>query len=399
MTSVATSPVLSRRGLILHDGLAFLSLMAASMALFAVTLFLFRSFEGHRQELAVQWAARGRAALAQGRPEDAVAALRTALSYAPDTRADQFLLAQALADAGRTEEATNYFLTLWDATPGDGFINLQLARLARKKGEDKEAADYYRASIFGSWEQDGAARRREVRLELVDFLISLRQFAEARNELFTVSGNAPDDGPLRLLVGEKLEAAEDPADALSFYQKAVVADPRNEQALERAGRLAYELGDYARAEDLLQRALAMDEGAAGRPELNTLAGDARRMQELTLTRDQPAGQRADHILAASTLAQARLKSCAAQAATSLEGAGTVAALNAEWKTATGNGRANRRTLLENADAQDAWTQLIFRTEQQTAKVCGAPAGDDALLLRLADGSQLNGAKGQAVDEQ
>jgi tetratricopeptide (TPR) repeat protein len=280
---------------------------------------------------------------------------------------------------------------------------LQLARLARKKGETKEAEDYYRASIFGSWEQDGAARRREVRLELVDFLIGQRQFAEARNELFTVAGNAPGDAGLNVLVGDKLEAANDASDALSFYEKAIAASPRNEGALERAGRLAYALGEYAKAEELLGRAfrLSEDETVAKEGhrveddvELRKLMDDARRIQELTLTRDQAAGLRADHLLLASRVAQARLKSCGTQAGASLEGAGMVAALNAEWKTATGNGRINRPALLQSADAQDAWTQLVYQTEQETAKVCGAPTGDDALLLRLAKGATgMNGTNG------
>jgi tetratricopeptide (TPR) repeat protein len=410
MTPVLASPAVSKRGLLLHDGLAFVALMATTVTLFGVTLFLFRSFEGHRADLAREWAARGKTALAQRHPEAAVTALRTALSYAPETRADQFLLAQALADSGRTEEATNYFLTLWDATPGDGFINLQLARLARKKGETKEAADYYRASIFGSWEQNGAARRREVRLELIDFLTGQRELAEARNELFTVAGNAPNDAGLNLLVGEKLEAAEDSGDALSFYEKSIAAAPKDGRALELAGRLAYAMGNYAKAEDLLGRAVHLSEedalkttnehgghgedtevhgGGLPSESVARLLEDARRIQELTLTRDQPAGQRADHLLLASGVAQARLKSCAAQAggtSGSMEAAGMVADLNAEWKTAMGNGKTNRRTLLENADVQDAWTQLVYRTEEETAKVCGAPTGDDALLLRLANGT-------------
>ena len=141
MQPATTYPALTRRGLILHDALAFLALLATSVALFGVTLFLFRSFEQHRADLAVRWAERGRIALQQGKPDAAVTALRTALSYAPDERANQLLLAQALAKAGHTEEATNYFLNLWDARPGDGFINLQLARLARQKGDYREATD------------------------------------------------------------------------------------------------------------------------------------------------------------------------------------------------------------------------------------------------------------------
>lgn len=120
----------ARRRLILRDSLTFLSLTLFTLALFTVTLFLFRSFAAHRIDLGQRWSDRGRTALAKGQSEQAIAALRTALSYSPGERSYELLLAQALAAAGHTEEAYNYFSGLWDSAPGDGFINLQLARLA-----------------------------------------------------------------------------------------------------------------------------------------------------------------------------------------------------------------------------------------------------------------------------
>ena len=209
----------TRRGLILHDVLAFLALLAASLALFGVTLFLFNSFQQHRLDLGARWAQRGRLALQQGHPDDAVYALRTALSFTPDERADQLLLAQALADAGHEEEAGSYFMNLWDASPGDGFINLQLARLARRRNDTREADNHYRASIYGSWDDDGALRRREVRLEFADFLIQQHQYAEARNELFTVAGNAPGNVDLTSRSRKSLAAAGYLSDALSLRRK------------------------------------------------------------------------------------------------------------------------------------------------------------------------------------
>ena len=141
-----TSAVIIKRRLILRDSLAFLSLTAVTIALFAVTLFLFRSFAAHRTELGKRWSDRGRAALRQNQPEQAIDSLRTALSYSPGERAYELLLAEALADAGHTEEAYNYFSGLWDAEPGSGFINLQLARLAAEKKEQAAAINFYRAS-------------------------------------------------------------------------------------------------------------------------------------------------------------------------------------------------------------------------------------------------------------
>jgi hypothetical protein len=44
-------------------------------------------------------------------------------------------------------------------------------------------------------------------------------------------------------------------------------------------------------------------------------------------------------------------------------------------------------LLEDTAQQDGLTKLIFDTEEQTAQRCGPPAGDDALLLQLANAAR------------
>jgi tetratricopeptide (TPR) repeat protein len=398
MATTAPSQPTSKRGLLIHDTLFFLALLAISIALFGVTLFLFRSFQSHRADLAVRWSSRGRIALQQNRAEEAVSALRIALNYSPDGRDDQLLLAEALARAGHREEATNYFLTLWDNRPGDGFINLQLARLARKRGDKTAAEDYYRASIYGSWEGDAILQRRQGRLELVDFLIVLHKNAEARNELFTIAGNAPSDMTLNETVAQRLALAGYLPDALTFYEKAAAAAPRERQPLTLAGRAAYALGEYATAARLLDRAGDLKPGPGESDgDLAELTENARRIQQLALTRDQPAHDRANHILTASKIAQDRLRACVTNVGLSPADASVISSLNASWTTAMAGSRVNRRALLENAAAQDTWTQLVFQTEQQTAQVCGEPTGDDALLLRLANtssGASASGGKDQ-----
>src|SRR5580698_2352419 len=116
-----------RRKLILRDSLTFVSLLLVTIVLCGITLFLFRSFTAHRAELAQRWSDRGYDAMQAGRPDQAVVALRTALSYAPDERSYELLLAQALGDAGHLDESYNYFLGLWETEPGNGLINLSLA--------------------------------------------------------------------------------------------------------------------------------------------------------------------------------------------------------------------------------------------------------------------------------
>ena len=230
-------------------------------------------------------------------------------------------------------------------------------------------------------------RRRQGRLELSDFLIGLHKNAEARNELFTVAGNAPLVMGLNETVAEKLALAGYLPDALTFYQKAAAASPRQREPLLLAGRTAYELGEYATAAQLLERASDLKPRAAEQEvDLAEWKANTRRILQLTLTRDQPARERADHILVASKIAQARLRTCVTHVGLAPADANVISNLTANWAAAAAGSKVTQRMMLENATAQDTWTQLVYQTEQKTAQVCGQPAGDDALLLRLANTS-------------
>ncbi len=393
-----------RRELLVHDSLAFLALTLICLVLYGVTWTLFRSFEAHRADLAARWAERGRTSLAQGKPADAIYALRTALSYAPDDRGDQLLLAQALANAGHTDEATNYFLNLWEQTPGDGFINLELARIARGRNENLQATNYYRAAIFGNWGEVGPARRREVRLELADFLVQQHDLTAAHAELFIAAANFPLDAKLQLQVARRLVATGDFNDALLYDQKAVALTPDDRTALAAAAEDAYALGSFPMARRLFERAAAATD-ASGQTvetaELTRKAQQSERAIELSLSRDLPQPERVAHLLIASNVAQARLNACIAQTQKPLVASGMPPAGAAQTASQTANAAlpllltslkarwaatttvASRRLITQNADAQDARAQLINETEQDTARLCGAPTGDDAILLMLA----------------
>jgi len=251
----AEAPVPAHRPHLLRQGLVFLTLTLITIALFAVTLLLFRSFNARRASLARQFTAQGLAALATNRPADAVLALRTALEYAPDERADQLLLAQALGEAGRTEESTQYFLTLWDITPGDGFINLELGRLARSSNHMDDAIQYYRASIYGSWQSNAVDRRRAVRMELLHYLEDQHDYTTARAELLIAASNAAHTPAAEIEMAVEFTRIGDPSAALTWYGKAISDDPRDPLALDGAGQTAAQLGDAPSAMDYLQRAL------------------------------------------------------------------------------------------------------------------------------------------------
>jgi tetratricopeptide (TPR) repeat protein len=385
METIQSSPSIVRRRLLLRDGITVLILCSVAGVLFGVTSFLFRSFENHRGDLAKRWSNRGQIDLKEGKPEAAISALRAALSYAPDDDSYQLLLASALADAGRTDEATNYFLNIWATRPGDGFVNLQLARLMKRKGDTQDAIEYYRASIFGNWQGDGTLRRRDVRLELASYLTEQHDLPAARAELSIVAGNAPDDPNLDSTLGDKYQSAGDLPDALIYYRKAIADDPQNTAVLEKGGRVAYALDNYATAHSLLTRALQQAApptvSKSQHEELASMATNAQRLLDLSLSQDLPPNERAEHILFASRVAKARLNSCSLQVTGPAGTPPPLQDLGARWKAASTMG--SMKMLTENPEDQYRMVSLINDTELQTRQVCGPPTGDDALLLLLA----------------
>ena len=359
---------------LVRDSLALLSLTVITFALFGITLLLFRSFESRRASLAKFWSDQGRTALNANRAAEAVTAYRTALSYAPGERDDELMLARALGEAGRIDESFNYFTGLWETRPGDGFVNLELARLEAREKHMPEAVNFYRAAVYGMWEGDSIEHRREARLELARYLIEQHQFPQAKTELLVAVGNAPDTPDLETTLGGLLEQVNDQGDALNLYLKALRHEPRNANALSAAGRMAYGLGKYVQARNLLERALREDRSSAN----DSLLRQTDRVLVLNPSENLPARERVNRILAARTFAKKRLTDCTVQVPGSPDG--DWAKITARWTGPDSN--ANASALLSDPDRQKSVLQLIYDTELAAGNRCGAPAGDDALLLQL-----------------
>lgn len=388
MVTEKDEQAIARRRLILRDSLGFLTLVVGTLALFGITLALFRSFSAHREDLAKRWSQRGDAALKSGHPEQAVVALRTALGYAPDTRDYELLLAEALGQAGRTDESYSYFMTLWDRQPGDGLINLELARLAARRGDRNAAVEFYRASIYGTWQGDGVIRRATVRLELARYLVASADYPAARMELLIAGGNVPESPEFDQTLAGLLVQAHDPADAWSFYQKALAARPKDPGLLQNAGQLAYQNGDYAWAARLLSRAetVRAEQHLPPEPGEARMAAESSRIAEIAPLPSLSVRLRGERVLALRRTARKRLQSCVTS-----RGTGNAAALTAlqpvEAAWSTPQTAADLVELRSDTDQQDAAMQLVYATEIAAAKVCPPATGDDAILLILANRAQ------------
>src|ERR1700733_11156484 len=103
---------IERRRLIFADTLSLVTLFAITALLAVLTNYLYQSYASHQMALAARWLQRGEQALRDNKPQAAVDALSSALAYAPSDRGTAIKLAEALASAGRVQEATVYFNAL-----------------------------------------------------------------------------------------------------------------------------------------------------------------------------------------------------------------------------------------------------------------------------------------------
>jgi tetratricopeptide (TPR) repeat protein len=384
-----------KRKLVVRDAIALLTLLAVTLVLLTGTVFLFRAFSNLRGRLAQRWLARGEAALQGGNAAGAVEYLRSALAYAPGRKDIEIDLAEALAGAGRTQEATSYFTTLLEAEPGSGIINLQLARLAVRQRNESDALEHYRASIYGNWEGDGTTRRREVRLELINYLIDNHHLTQAQGELIIAAGNAPDDPAIKLQIAALMEKGGDANNASQIYKTILQHASRNLPALEGAARTAFALGNFTQARDYVDKALAnpaeASESAQARQDLHDLRDRAVDILLLYPSPTLSSLAQAQRTFRDRNLVAERLRGCGVLLP------GTVASswapiqpvrpqfadLMAQWQTLPDASQLTIDRLINNVDLRHAVMELVYATERVADKTCGPATGENALLSRIA----------------
>lgn len=419
-----------RRKLIFQDSLSLLALTVISVAIAVLTYYFFHSFSEHREVLEQRWYARGQQAMAAGNPQYAVEAFRSALSLSSDNTAYELSLAEALAAANRNDEAYAYFSSLHEAQPGDGFLNLQLARLEAKRKNSALAVQYYRSALTGLWYGHGAEQRFQIRLELAKYLMSHGEATQAQGDLLTAEGNSLDHPPELLEVANLLDQASDPSDAFTAYQRverhAGARPALVLQALLGEASVAASMGQYKRAAQALDRyaARARQHPAAAtleqRRSVQQQLGRLQRLLQLVPFYALPPDQHAERVLLGAKIAHARYTACAAQlqpatasgptispantpstrtnarsapantpsAPTSSPSAAKIApsdaaalaALGAQWDQLA---PVKPKKLADNLPLQQTLMAWTSQTEILTSKLCGAPSGDNALLLRLA----------------
>jgi len=373
---------LIKRKLIVRDLIALVSLFSITIALAVLTYFLFNSFLHRRQALAQTWLQEGESAMARGRPDAAADAFRSALEYGPAQRETEAKLATALAAAGRRQEAVSYFDSLHESEPGNGPINLELARLSATQHNHSQAIDYYQRALDGTWEGDGYTRRRLVRLELARYLINTGDYSLARNQLLTAAGNAPDNPDIKIEIAGLMAQAQDPSDALEIYRTIAKENPGRVDALEGAARASLDLGRFSLAQTYLEQA-TRHAAFASQPEpirgqYRDMLAETTQLLNLYPGSDTRVGERAQRILHAATIAQARLNACVSAGKLNDP---ELADLTAKWqqippKLTPGN-------LALQPQVEQLIMDLVYSTAIETEQACGTPSGEDLLYLKIA----------------
>jgi tetratricopeptide (TPR) repeat protein len=345
--------------------------MLALLAGLAVCFFvavsgLSRAYQAQREALGQRWFSRGLADLKAQRFDSAVMEFRSALLYSRDDYAYQLNLAEALIGLKRTSEASFYLVNLWDRQPEDGLVNLELARIAAQQGQTEQALRYYHDAIYSAWPSDQESKRREARLELVEFLLSTRGKAQAQSELIALEENMGDDPAQQERVGDLFLRAQDYEHAFSAYRVSLKAERDNAAALAGAGTAAFQLGRYPQAQRYLQAAVAANPNDAQSAERLKMAEMVVEMDPFR--RQIPVAQRDRIVMDAFATAGERVKACGGEA-------------QANW--AKMSPRITEAGLRRNPDLVEAAMDLVFGIERQTSASCGSPSGKDAALLLIA----------------
>jgi tetratricopeptide (TPR) repeat protein len=357
--------------------------MLALLALLGVILFLAvaglsRAYHAQRDSLGNRWFSRGVADLSARHFDRAVTEFRAALLYSRDNYDYQLNLAEALIGLKRTGEAYSYLVNLWDRQPEDGVVNLELARIAAQRGQTEQAQRYYHNAIYATWPSDQEVKRRDTRLELIEFLLGINARAQAQAELIALEENLGDDPSQQKHVGDLFLRAQDYEHALASYRLSLKSDRHNGAAMAGAGMAAFQLGRYPLAEHYLQAAVA------GNPS-DTQSADRLKTTELVLRMDPfrrqiSVDERDRIVVEAFATAGKRLSSCATPKAPAASIA-SQPSLADSW--AKMKPHISEQELRRNPDLVEGAMDLVFEIERQTSATCGTPDGANLALLLIA----------------
>jgi Tfp pilus assembly protein PilF len=349
--------------------------------LFVVTATLARTYHAREEGLAKVWSDRGNRDLSSGKPGTALEDYRNSLSYAPDNTDVQLHLAEALLADGRLAEARSYLSNLWDHVPGSGEVNLDLARVSMRLGDADQAIQYFRGAILGSWEGDAAFHRRQARLELSEFLLDKRKLDEAQAVITGIAMDTPAaNGPVHEENGHLFLRVGDPMMALAEFEAALQTDPHNIEWLKEAAQVAFEDGNYSKAEIYFSRAVQENSTDDLRSSLALVRDILRNDPFLPGLSEEEQTRRSWRDFQQG---MERLHKCIAVGASNSSSSHASEDLDGLSKDAQElQKRVNLTSLGSDPELRKEAMQFVSRIEDVTSQICGPPTGIDQALRLL-----------------
>ena len=361
-----------------------------ALAVIAIGVFVFtRRVAAKEQQLdariAAIWYKEGERQLGSGQIEKAIESFRKATTDALGDRTYTLALANALAAGDHDAEAEQTLLRLRESDPEDAGINLQLARLAAKRGDVPDAVRYYQNALYGRWTGSQVdERERQLRIELIRFLLGHQQRTMALSELLILETELPPSAAAHVEAARFFLEAGDTQHALKNYAEAVELDKNNLDALTEAGEAAFRLRDYQKADQYLKAALGLNPAAQKTHQLLSVTEMV--LSDDPLDRHLTDRERQERLLLGFEQARQRLESCLSQTS---GGHGTAELVGLEGQALRLEPELHSKRP-PDSELIRSGTELIYAIEKATSAACGEPQGLDQALLLI--GQKHSGAQ-------
>ena len=112
---------------------------------------------------------------------------------------------------------------------------------------------YYNYALYGLVRIGSTIDRRQIREELIAYLLDHHDPGEAATELSALERELPDDAPSQLAAARLALRCRRPAPGAPVFQAAARLDPPNVEAFEGLGEADFAMRDYASAAAHLAR--------------------------------------------------------------------------------------------------------------------------------------------------
>lgn len=357
--------------------------LLVALATSAIGVFVFtRTVAAKEQQMesriAAIWYSQSERELDAGEIEKAIESLRRATAHARENRTYTLALANALAAGNHIPEAQQALLRLRESDPEDAAINLYLARLAAKHGDIHEAVRYYQNALYGRWTGTQVDdRRRQLRLELIRFLLDHQERNRALSELLLLETDLPRSAAYRLETAKFFLQAGDAPNALKNFAEAVRLDPHNVDALTGAAEADFQLGNYTAAQRYLKSALALNPRSLQSQQLLSLTQMV--LDDDPLARHISAQEQQKRLLFDFGQSRERLESCLSRTADQKTNAELQ---DLETKALEMETELHSNSPPVDSDFVSSGVALIYEIEKAASTSCGTAAGTDQALLLI-----------------